>query len=651
MRVRIGGHTIAVMSPMVRGLVLAALCCLALSCGSSSDSDAGCDGSCEQVGLGIADVELVIAQAVAQADALDQKVTIAVTDRVGNVLAVFRMSGAAETTLVSSQRTPPVEGGFERLRAPAELAAISKAGTAAYLSSQGNAFSTRTASQIVQEHFNPGERRRPGGPLFGVQFTQLPCGDLVTRFPDRNGPHRMPIGLSGDPGGVPLYKPSAGDGVSGRVLVGGVGVEGVLERDNGAGEDEAPETALYRLDAKISDFDDDLEEKIALAAAHGFAAPTDRRADRISVDGKFLRFTDREDVAGPAPAAFDELAGELLVVDGFSAGSISAGAVLGKAESGYLMTSFAGIPAEILVDADGVPRFPPIGAPSEGGLSESEVRSILANALAVAQRTRAQIRRPLGVAARVTIVVVDLDGTVLGIVRGRDAPVFGTDTALQKARTATFFSSAIAGGSLEAAEQPVYPGSFPLRDYVTRARVFLRDPLALTGLTAFADRSGGNLSRPFFPDGIDDNPNGPFSRPFREWSPFSTGLQLDLVFNGILRALGLLEPLDPAAAGSSTCTSIDALPNGIQIFPGSVPVYRGRTLVGGVGVSGDGVDQDDMIGFLGLHNAGVELGTVGNAPRDMRADRISVNGSHLRFVNCPVQPFVDSDEQGVCDDL
>ena len=57
--------------------------------------------------------------------------------------------------------------------------------------------------------------------------------------------------------------------------------------------------------------------------------------------------------------------------------------------------------------------------------------------------------------------------------------------------------------------------------------------------------------------------------------------------------------------------------NGIQIFPGSVPIYRGDTLVGGVGVSGDGVDQDDMVAFLGLHNAGVELGgAIGNAPAD-----------------------------------
>ena len=37
--------------------------------------------------------------------------------------------------------------------------------------------------------------------------------------------------------------------------------------------------------------------------------------------------------------------------------------------------------------------------------------------------------------------------------------------------------------------------------FVDHVRSFLNDPNALTGQFAFADRSGGNLSRPFFPDG------------------------------------------------------------------------------------------------------------------------------------------------------
>ena len=89
--------------------------------------------------------------------------------------------------------------------------------------------------------------------------------------------------------------------------------------------------------------------------------------------------------------------------------------------------------------------------------------------------------------------------------------------------------------------------------------------------------------------------------------------------------------------------------NGLQIFPGGVPLYRGGTLVGGVGVSGDGVDQDDMIAFLGVHNAAARLGSgLGNAPSDRRADRLTPQGTRLRFVQCPQAPFLGSDEQGPC---
>jgi len=37
--------------------------------------------------------------------------------------------------------------------------------------------------------------------------------------------------------------------------------------------------------------------------------------------------------------------------------------------------------------------------------------------------------------------------------------------------------------------------------------------------------------------------------------------------------------------------------NGIITFPGGVPLYKGGVLVGGVGVSGDGVDQDEAVAF------------------------------------------------------
>jgi hypothetical protein len=100
--------------------------------------------------------------------------------------------------------------------------------------------------------------------------------------------------------------------------------------------------------------------------------------------------------------------------------------------------------------------------------------------------------------------------------------------------------------------------------------------------------------------------------------------------------------------------AIPGLANGIQIFPGSVPIYRGNQLVGGIGVSGDGVDQDDMIGFLGLHDAGLILNTgIQNAPSEQRADKIDIPGQdiRLRYINCPQAPFLDSTVTGVCNGI
>lgn len=140
----------------------------------------GCTGTCAlatPTALTVPEVERIISQAVQEAQARGALATIAVVDRSGNVLAVFRMTGAAATFTVTSGRG--VTGGLEDAVVPSEFGAISKAITGAYLSSEGNAFSTRTASQIVLENFNPGETGSPGGPLFGVQFSSLACSDIV----------------------------------------------------------------------------------------------------------------------------------------------------------------------------------------------------------------------------------------------------------------------------------------------------------------------------------------------------------------------------------------------------------------------------------------------------------------------------------------
>src|SRR5205814_1277120 len=97
--------------------------------------------------------------------------------------------------------------------------------------------------------------------------------------------------------------------------------------------------------------------------------------------------------------------------------------------------------------------FPFISSPVGGAnsLTAADVNTIISHAAQQANITRAAIRQPLGSNAHVTIAVVDPNGVVLGVFRQQDAPVFGFDVSVQKARTAAFYSSATAGGLLRAA--------------------------------------------------------------------------------------------------------------------------------------------------------------------------------------------------------
>src|SRR3546814_8022187 len=102
---------------------------------------------------------------------------------------------------------------------------------------------------------------------------------------------------------------------------------------------------------------------------------------------------------------------------------------------------FSNRDAFVLTDGSGANRFPiragTDGASNSAPLTAAEVRALLEEAFAVMSRARAQIRRPLDSRAQVSISIVDTNGAVLGLVRAPDAPIFGTDVRLRKARTAT----------------------------------------------------------------------------------------------------------------------------------------------------------------------------------------------------------------------
>ncbi len=619
-----------------------------VSCGGGGDSSStsisssttsftgGCSAvSFSQQSLSAAEVDQVIAQAVSVASTLGQSATVAVVDRVGNVLGVFQMSGGDYNVTITSNKG--VTGGLESVSLDSKFAAISKAITGAYLSSSGNAFSTRTAGFIIQDHYIPQVSNSSAGPLYGVQFSQLGCGDLVQKGTSTTlGPRRSPLGLAADPGGFPLYKNG--------MVVGGIGV---VIRSN----------PTYTLDLNPTDIDNDLKEIIAQSATSGFTPQTCIRANQITANGVTLRYSDSDDnlktpsltTLVSATASYGNAFGALASVTNYYVAGTApvAGTAYGNAASGFAAdsTHFSGQSGYVMVTAASANRYPPTAS---SGLSAAEVTTLLQNGLTVANVTRAQIRKPLDSAAQVTISVVDQAGVILGIARTTDAPMFGTDVSLQKARTASFFSflstrTNNARGNLSTLNL--------LGDYISsstdsrHADVFFPSlgNTSFNSNIAFSARAIGNIHRPYFPDGIESKSRGPLSKAVSSWSPFNIGLQLDLVQSKIVAALS-----------SSTLTSCTAssvgIDNGIQVFPGGVPIYKSGVLVGGIGVSGDGVDQDDMISFLAVSRTSSSFSAITNAVSSIRSSTLTASdGNSLRYVQCPQAPFLNSTENAVCE--
>ena len=81
------------------------------------------------------------------------------------------------------------------------------------------------------------------------------------------------------------------------------------------------------------------------------------------------------------------------------------------------------------------------------------------------------------------------------------------------------------------------------------------------------------------------------------------------------------------------CAAIPEVKNGLQIFAGGIPLYRGSTLIGAIGVSGDGIDQDDLIAAGGAN--------LFSPPVAIRSDNIFVRTVRLPFLKFPARPFLD----------
>lgn len=246
----------------------------------------------------------------------------------------------------------------------------------------------------------------------------------------------------------------------------------------------------------------------------------------------------------------------------------------------------------------------PTASAYPGGLSQADVTNIVNAAVATANNTRAAIRLPINQPARMMISVSDLDGNLLAIYRMHDATIFSIDVSVAKARNVVYFSSM--GGQLPGDYADPQPGSVDL-------------PGVPPG-TAVTNRTISEGAQPFFPPGINGSNDGPF-------------------FN-----LYMLDTANPCTQGSQPA-SARAHQNGIVFFPGALPLYRNGVMVGGLGVSGDGVDQDDFVTSGGaaemtLNNASQssQTGQGFDAPAAIRADQVVIDNVRLPYIKFPRNP-------------
>jgi len=479
-----------------------------------------------------ADVQMLVQAAATAADA--DSMAIAVVDRLGRILAMYQGPTAPAT----------LPGNFGAM-IPTDELAVSLARTGAFFSNDQAPLSSRTVRFISGVHFPPGVANTASAALYGIENTNRGCNlaaslsttvppattiagtspgyGIITGRADLNDSDPTAV----NPGGVPIFK-------NGQE-VGGIGV---------AAAD--PGTAEYVAYAASSM----MAMSGPSAATDGVGFPAFPAPGLVSIAGITLPFINQTTPpSGVTPGTFNAA--------NFTVGPISSA---GPPPEGELISAMNG----------------PLG-----GLTATQVTAIINNAVATANQTRAQIRLPIGVRAKMVIAVSDLDGTLIGLYRMTDSTVFSIDVAVSKARNVIYFSG------------------------LTRQAVDLNQvPMG----TAVTNRTIGFGAQPFFPSGINASPPGPFFNLYMQdvANPCTQGFQA------------------PSAAWPKFNQS------GVVFFPGSEPLYLNGVLVGGLGVSGDGVDQDDYV------TAG---GAVGfEAPTAIRADQIMINGVRLPYLKFPRNP-------------
>jgi uncharacterized protein GlcG (DUF336 family) len=460
-----------------------------------------------------------------------------------------------------------------------------------------NVMFTPQVDLFAIEHTNRDSSFRTGPNRFNVPDAFIPAGipaDQRLVAPDSYGfvsglmPAAQSRGIATLPGGVPIFKNGT--------LVGGIGVffpgqTGYATEENSSlGTTFDPRKPDRSLEAEYDAF-----AAVGGSSGAGFPIGTlggvsplpgfDPPFGRIDLVGITLDIFGPGGVQGP----------ENLVRYGLTLGH-------GDPNSGGNRPIDAA--HDLLRGGEPVPEGWLVTPHAGGGLTADDVTRIIQQGIDQANATRAAIRLPLGSRTRMVFAVTDRDGNVLGLYRMPDATVFSLDVAVAKARNVAYYAD---------------PAKLQPQDQV---------PGVPPGV-AFTNRTFRYLAEPRFPEGIDGAPPGPFSvlndggadpvtgknvGPPLPASAFQSVLGHDAFNPGT----NFHDPFNPANQ------------NGVVFFPGSSPLYKdvngdGRpVLVGGLGVSGDGVDQDDVVTYAASAGFATPL-TVA------RADQVTVAGVRLPY--------------------
>jgi uncharacterized protein GlcG (DUF336 family) len=417
-----------------------------------------------------------------------------------------------------------------------------------------------------------------------------------------NMPHMASRGIATLPGGIPLYE----DGI----LVGGIGV--FFPGATGFAENSQL-SANYN--PKLPDLSE-LAEAIAFAAAGGSTGanfPVGTIAGIPAVPGFNL----------PNPQI--QLAGITLdtVGPGGQQGAVNLvhyiksefEITIGTDGNHTLLLNGKAIPdgagmegKDQIVDLAGDKLLPgktaPTGwlvTPHAGvGITAAEVTQIIDQGIATAQQTRSQLR-PLGVTTEMVFAVTDEDGNIVGLYRMPDAPIFSIDVAISKARDTEYYDNAAQLSPID--QLPGIPAG--------------------AALTA---RTFRFLAIPHYPEGIDSAPPGVWSILNDPGTNLKNGMN-----NGAPQPISAFtsvfgyDAFHPNTTFHEPVADDDGGRNssGIVFFPGSSVVYVNGKIAGGFGVSGDGVDEDDVVTAGGV--TGFEPAAV------LQADQFLFRGVRLPY--------------------